>query len=110
MERAIASFGGPGHGLWASQLEIIGLMAHNEELRAFLAGVQGEAAEGLAQVFLGIDPTADPKAARAAGSVLHALVIGVLVKWFMDPEQAPSAHELAEGIQILAGRTTAGQS
>lgn len=104
MERTIAAFGGEARGLWASQLELVSLMPHNEELRSFLAAVQGPAAEGLADLFLGIDAGSDPEAAREAGSVLHALFIGVMVKWFMDPKQALSAHELAEGMRILAER------
>jgi AcrR family transcriptional regulator len=102
MERTIAAFGGDGHGLWAAQLELMSLLPHNEELRTFLAAVQGPAAEGLAELFLGIDAAQDPQAARTAGSVLHALFIGVMVKWFMDPKQALSAAELAQGMRILA--------
>jgi hypothetical protein len=60
----------------------------------------------LAELFLGIDAARDPQAAREAGSVLHALFIGVMVKWFMDPKQALSAHELAEGMRILAEHLT----
>lgn len=110
MSRTIESFGGAGRGLWAAQLELLGLMEHNEELRAFLAGVQGDAAAGLAELFLGIDPAVEPESARTAGSVLHAMLIGVIVKWFMDPKQALSAHELAEGLRIIAEHMTAGNS
>jgi AcrR family transcriptional regulator len=106
MKQTIESFGGSGRGLWASQIELLGLLEHNEELREFLAGVQGDAAAGLAELMLGIDPAADPQSAREAGSVLHALFIGVMVKWFMAPEQALSAHELAEGLRIIARRMT----
>jgi hypothetical protein len=83
-------------------------MEENEELRTFLANVQRAAAGGLSELFLGIDPAQDPEAARTAGSVLHALFIGIIVKWFMDPEQALSARELTEGLRIvtehMAGR------
>jgi len=102
MERTIAAFGGENHGLWAAQLELVSLLPQHEELRAFLASVQRPAAEGLAELFLEIDPERDPAAAAAAGAVLHALFIGVMVKWFMDPKQALSAHELTEGVRILA--------
>jgi AcrR family transcriptional regulator len=97
-DRTIESFGGSAHGLWAAQLE----------LRAFLASVQPEAAAGLAELFLGIDQEQDPETARTAGSVLHALLIGVMVKWFMDPKQAPSGPDLAEGIRLIAERMAAG--
>jgi AcrR family transcriptional regulator len=106
MERTIESFGGSGHGLWAAQLELMSLLGHNEELRAFLASIQRDAAFGLSEFFLGIDPAQAPEQARTAGAVLHALLIGVMVKWFMDPGQAPAATELAEGLRIIAERMT----
>ncbi len=98
----IESFGGPDHGLWAAQLELMSLLDQNEELRTFLAGVQRDAAAGLAGLFLGVDPDA----ARTAGSFLHALFIGVMVKWFMDPKQGLSARELTDGLRIIAERMT----
>ncbi len=106
MGRTIESFGGEGHGLWAAQLELMSLLGHNEELRTFLAGVQHDAATGLAEFFLGIDPAEAPEQARMAGAVLHALFIGVMVKWFMDPKQALPARELAEGLRIIAEHMT----
>jgi AcrR family transcriptional regulator len=106
MERTIESFGGSGRGLWASQIELLGLAEHNQELRKFLASVQGDAAAGLAELMLQIDPAADPRLAHEAGSVLHALLIGIMVKWFMAPDQALSAHELAEGLRIIAEHMT----
>ena len=108
MERTIASFGAV-RGLWAAQLELLSLVGHNEELRAFLGSVQGDAAAGLAELFLGIDPVQDPESARKAGSVLHAMFIGVMAKWFMGPKEAPSGRDLAEGMQIIAEHMHAGQ-
>jgi AcrR family transcriptional regulator len=109
-DRTIESFGGSARGLWAAQLEVPSLLMHNEELRAFLASVQPEAAAGLAELFLGIDQEKDPDTARTAGSVLHALLIGVMVKWFMDPKQARSGSDLAEGIRLIADRMAAGHA
>ncbi|MGO8727998.1 MAG: hypothetical protein ACLQK8_15065 [Streptosporangiaceae bacterium] len=43
-----------------------------------------------------------------AGSVLHALFIGIMVKWFMDPGQALSAAEVAQGLQIIGARLRGG--
>jgi AcrR family transcriptional regulator len=106
MGRTIESFGGSARGLWAAQLELMSLLGHNEELRAFLAGVQHDAAIGLSEFFLGIDPAQAPEQARTAGAVLHALLIGVMVKWFMAPGQAPTARELAEGLRIIAEHMT----
>jgi len=106
MERTLESFSGPARGMWAAQLELMGPMEHNEKLRTFLARVQRDAADGLAELVLGIDPAQDPDAARTAGSLLHAMFIGIIVKWFMDPDQALSVRELAEGMRILAERMT----
>jgi AcrR family transcriptional regulator len=106
MERTIESFKGPRSGLWSAQLELMGPMEHNEELRAFLAGVQREAAAGLAELFLGITPDQDAEVAHKAGMILHALFIGIIVRWFMDPKQGLSAHELAQGMRLLAEHMT----
>jgi AcrR family transcriptional regulator len=72
MRRSIESFGGPDRGLWAAQLELVSLLDQPDELHTFLAGVQHDATLGMAELFLGIDPAADPESARLAGSVLHA--------------------------------------
>jgi len=109
MERTLESFSGSAHGLWASQLELMTLINQSDELRTFLAGVQKDAAEGLAGLFLSIDPEQEPTTARVAGSIYHALFIGILVKWFMDPKQALTARELAEGLRVIAERITANQ-
>ena len=107
--KSFESFGGPGHGLWTAQLELMTLLQHNEELRTFLAGVQRDAETGMAELFLGIDQAADPEAARLAGSVLQAMFIGFMVKWFMDPKRPMSPHELAEGLRIIAEQMTGGE-
>src|SRR5215472_4442459 len=47
LDRTLASFGGPERGLWGAQLELMGLVLHNDDLRAFLAGIQGFAGQGI---------------------------------------------------------------
>ncbi|HUB43211.1 MAG TPA: TetR/AcrR family transcriptional regulator [Streptosporangiaceae bacterium] len=107
-DRTLASFGGPDHGLWAAQLELMGLVLHNDDLRAFLASVQGFAGQGIAELFLGIDADADPEVSRLAGTVMHALFIGLMAKYYLDPKQAPTAQEFAAGLRIVAQRALAG--
>jgi AcrR family transcriptional regulator len=102
--RTLSSFGGADRGLWAAQLELLGLVEHNDDLRAFLAGVQGLAAEGLAELFLGIDSETDPEASRLAGTVMHALFIGLMAKYFLAPKQAPTAEDFTAGLRIVAQR------
>jgi AcrR family transcriptional regulator len=110
VDRTLSSFGGGDRGLWAAQLELMGLVLHNDELQAFLASVQGLAADGLAGLFLGIDADADPEASRLAGTVMHALFIGLMAKYFLDPKHAPTAAEFAAGLRIVAQRVLADDS
>jgi AcrR family transcriptional regulator len=107
LDRTLTSFGGPDHGLWAAQLELMGLALHNDELRAFLAGVQGFAGQGIAELFLGIDMETEPEASRLAGTVMHSLFIGLLAKYYLDPKQAPTAQEVAAGLRIVAQQVLA---
>jgi AcrR family transcriptional regulator len=102
MQEILQEFAGPHRGLWTAQLELVPLAQHNRELHAFLASVQGFAANGLAELFLGINPEDDPASARAAGAVLHAFFIGLMAKYYLDPGGMPSARELADGMRIVA--------
>jgi AcrR family transcriptional regulator len=106
MRQTLKSFGGPDSGLWRAQLELLSLAQSSQDLRAFLAGVQEIAGTGLAEMFLGVDPAAEPEAAKSAGVVMHAMFIGLIAKYFLDPEQAPSAAELTDGLRIIAERVT----
>jgi AcrR family transcriptional regulator len=108
VDRSLSSFGGPSEGLWAAQVELLGLVLRNPELRAFLAEVQGMAGRGLAELFLGIDMEAEPEASRLAGPVMHSLIIGLMAKYFLDPEHAPTAQEFSEGLRIVAQRVLTG--
>lgn len=110
MRQTLKSFAGPDSGLWRAQLELLALAQSNQDLRAFLAGVQEIAGTGLAEMFLGIDPATEPEAATAAGVVMHAMFIGLIAKYFLDPAQAPSAAELTDGLRVIAGRVTKGRA
>ena len=103
-ERSMASFGEADLGLWAAQIELISLALRNDELRGFLASVQTFAGQGIAELFLGIDMEAEPEASRLAGPVMHALFIGLMAKYFLDPAQAPSAQDFAAGLKVVAER------
>ncbi len=104
IRRTLDSFGGQGRELWAAQLELVGVAQRHEQLREFLAGVQEFAGLGLAEMFLGIDVEADPEQSRLAGYVMHALFIGLLAKFMLDPGQVPDAAGLAEGLRLTGAR------
>jgi AcrR family transcriptional regulator len=108
MGHTLESFEGPGRALWAAQLELLSVAQHNEELRAFLAGIQMLAGQGLAEFFVGISPENEPDASRLAGPVMHSLFIGLMAKYFLDPKQAASAADFTAGMRVIAERLTGG--
>ncbi|GHB49398.1 TetR family transcriptional regulator [Streptomyces xanthochromogenes] len=89
--------------VWKLQMEIVSRLDSDPELQKALAGPQLEGRKGLAEGFLGIDEHADPERARLAGTFFQALLAGVMVQWMVDPETAPSAKDLTEGLKIVMG-------
>ncbi|KOU54063.1 TetR/AcrR family transcriptional regulator [Streptomyces sp. WM6378] len=89
--------------VWKLQMEIVSRIDSDPELQKALAGPQLEGRKGLAEGFLGIDENADPERARLAGTFYQALLAGVMVQWMVDPETAPSAKDLTEGLKIVMG-------
>ena len=88
--------------LWAAQFELVVEGDRNPELKKFFADVQPEAHLGLGQLFHGVDPETDEKTALLVGKLYHALLIGVMAQWFIDPKTAPSGHDLVEALKLVA--------
>ena len=58
---------------------------------------------GLAAGLLGVaGDTLDGPAERALGSVQLALMSGFLVQWLIDPGNAPTERDIADGVLRLA--------
>lgn len=103
--RIVGSLGEPRlRALWAAQFEVLSLGASMPELVADLAKMQGEAREGLAQMFGGVAPDADPEEVQAIGSLLQAMLLGVVAQSMFDPDTAPTGEELAKSLRALADR------
>ncbi|HWD82199.1 MAG TPA: TetR/AcrR family transcriptional regulator [Kribbella sp.] len=90
--------------LWAAQFEVLSLGGSMPDLVADLAKMQGEAREGLAQLFGGVGPDADPEEVQAIGSLLQALLLGVVAQRMFDPDTAPNGEQLAHSLRALADR------
>jgi AcrR family transcriptional regulator len=90
--------------LWAAQFEVLSLGGSMPELVADLTKMQGEAREGLAQLFGGVDPDADPEQVRAIGSLLQAMLLGVVAQSMFDRDSAPTGEQLAQSLRALADR------
>ncbi|MGW2473749.1 TetR/AcrR family transcriptional regulator [Streptomyces sp. NPDC001665] len=107
-ERVIGSYE-QTRAVWQLQMEVISRIDSDPELRKALIGPQRAGRDGLAESMMGVDPATDPERARVAGLFCQALLAGVMVQWLMDPESAPSAQDLTEGLKlVLEGRGSQG--
>ncbi|MEV4439590.1 TetR/AcrR family transcriptional regulator [Streptomyces sp. NPDC049577] len=90
---------------WSVQLEVMGQLNNHPELRQRFAAVLPQGREGMTAIFEGVDDKLVPaEASRTAGSLYHALFIGLWVQWLIDPDAAPSGRDIVEGMRrILAG-------
>ncbi|NRQ30287.1 TetR/AcrR family transcriptional regulator [Nonomuraea sp. NN258] len=79
---------------WRANVETLAQAPHLPEVRARLAEGQALARRELAQRL--------PHQDEAGAQVLLTLFIGLLVRWQIDPDNAPTAHELAAGIRSVA--------
>ncbi|MGZ0150025.1 TetR/AcrR family transcriptional regulator [Kribbella sp. WER1] len=83
--------------LWAAQFEVLSLGETMPELVADLVKMQGEAREGLAEMF---------GAPEEAGGLLQAMLLGVVAQSMFDPASAPTGEELARSLRALADRVS----
>ncbi len=99
--RVIESFEGQ-RKIWAASFELFALVDRVPELRRQLAEANEEARLGLGEIFGGLDPATDLARTRAVGSFYQALISGIVAQWLIDPERAPTAEEITEGLRIVA--------
>ena len=88
--------------LWVATFEIYPQIEHVPEVKQVIAEALERGRHGLATLFLGLTEPAPAHLARSVGSLYSALLSGVISQWLVDPAHAPSARELAEGMQIIA--------
>lgn len=97
-QRVIASFQ-EDRRLWASVVEALPLLERMPRLRERVATGAEEARAVLPEMMLAETP---PSGAHPVGSLLYALLIGVLVQWLVDPQRAPTATDLAAALRAVA--------
>jgi AcrR family transcriptional regulator len=89
--------------LWTAQLRVlIDLKSLPDEGR-FLVEALREGRRELTQIFQPGPPPTDDHRRRVHGSVHHALLLGVLAQWLVDPEDALSAADIVEGLRAVTG-------
>jgi AcrR family transcriptional regulator len=84
--------------LWSATFEVLGQL--DKAIREQLAAWLKEARPGLAEIFQGLDQ--GDKDAVVIGSFYQALLTGVLAQYLIDPDNAPSGHDLAYAMRAIA--------
>lgn len=90
--------------LWVAGIEAFALAEHLPALREQLAEGYARARPALATVVIRDGGENIPDETRkAVGSFLLALVTGLTVQRLLDPEAAPSGHQMAEALRLVVG-------
>lgn len=91
----------PYRQLWIATIEATAQVERAPQVRVFLADALQQARSGLAAMFQNMDEEGDERKAWKLGSFYYALMSGVMVQWLIDPEHAPSGHDLAEALRMI---------
>jgi AcrR family transcriptional regulator len=95
--------------LWAASFEMLAQLDQAPEVRAAVAEAQERARLGLAGLFHHLDPDLGEQKAWVVGSFYLALLSGVMAQWLIDPEHAPSGHDLAQALRTIVADVSSGQ-
>ncbi|MER6581500.1 TetR/AcrR family transcriptional regulator [Nonomuraea sp. NPDC001023] len=91
--------------LWLANLEALVQAEHSPELREQLVAGQREGRRGMAAQLTGVpEEEIGDGEVRAVGSVQLALLLGVMAQWLNDPQAAPSAADVVEGLRAITTR------
>ncbi|WP_433217453.1 TetR/AcrR family transcriptional regulator [Dactylosporangium sp. CS-047395] len=90
--------------LWTTQFEVVTQLGRQPAPSPAWSEPQAQAQAGLAALFHGIDPEAEPERARVVGGFYHALLTGVVVQHLTVPDRAMSGRDLATALRFVASR------
>ncbi|MEU4325497.1 TetR/AcrR family transcriptional regulator [Nonomuraea dietziae] len=86
--------------LWLANVDTLAQAPHSPEVREQLADGQARARAELGRLL--------QQEGDEASGVLLTLLIGMLVQWAVDPDHAPTAHDLSQGMRVIAKAATTG--
>ena len=95
----IGTMRAPG-SIWHLSMEIVAMGDQLPAVRDHLAREQRDAARSLVALFMGgRDEDIPDKTLDTLGKFYVTLMTGVIAQWTFDPENAPDADELTEGLR-----------
>jgi AcrR family transcriptional regulator len=80
--------------MWTAQFRLLTELKELPDEGRFLVEAMREGRRELAAIF-----QPDSKGGRVLGSVHHALMLGVMAQWLIDPDDALSSVDLVEGLR-----------
>jgi len=90
--------------VWLASLELFMQAQRQPGLRQALAAGTTQGRRGVAAILARVpEDQVSEKAVRTLGSVQLALMSGLMIQHLSDPDTAPSADEIVEGLRGLAG-------
>ncbi|MDH6118029.1 TetR/AcrR family transcriptional regulator [Kitasatospora sp. GAS204B] len=91
--------------LWLASLEAVVLVEQNPKLGELLTAAHREGRRGMAALLSGVpEDEVDEATERSLGGVQTALLSGVMTQWLLDPEHAPTEHDVIAGLRALGTR------
>ncbi|OPG04144.1 TetR family transcriptional regulator [Streptomyces sp. GKU 895] len=102
----IGTMRGPG-SMWRLSVEIVAMGDQLPAVRDHLAQQQRDAERALVSLFMGVPEEDVPDGTRdTLGRFYTTLMTGLITQWIFDPENAPDADALTEGLrQVIEGIT-----
>lgn len=89
--------------LWVATVELFLQSRRQPALRAQLADGVGQGWRGMAAILESVpEEEVSDRSARTLGMAQTALMTGVMIQSLSDPENAPTAAEVLEGLRALA--------
>ena len=89
--------------VWEATLDMIAQIRHVPEIHELLRSGLRAARTGNVAMFEAVDEdTVDARQERTLGSFYYCLTAGLVIQWLLDPDNAPTAEDLAEALGAIA--------
>jgi hypothetical protein len=89
--------------VWEASLDMMAQIRHVPEIHELLRGGMRAARTGNVAMFEGVEEgTVDERQERTLGSFYYSLTVGLVIQWLLDPDNAPTAEDLAEVLRTIA--------